>query len=127
MSIAVLNVDSLDGKSDEDMAAGKLTHVVCYSTEEGRRLAEFMLACAARYDLGLDVQVVFKERVNDDDGKGTIDWDQFRAVYHGLHYTGHLLLEVDLKHSEFKEPAAFLSRARECADRLLCSRAGKAE
>ena len=37
--IAVLNVDSLDGKSDEDMAAGKLTHVVGYSTEEGRPLA----------------------------------------------------------------------------------------
>jgi len=66
--IAVLNVDSLDGKSDEDMAAGKLTHVVGYSTDEGRTLAEFIASCAARYSIGLDVRVVFKERVNDDDG-----------------------------------------------------------
>ena len=66
--IAVLNVDSLDGKSDEDVAAGKLTHVVGYSTEEGRPLAEFIVACAARHSLGLDARAVFKERVNDDDG-----------------------------------------------------------
>lgn len=66
--IAVLNVDSLDGKSDADMAAGKLTHAVGYSTDEGRPLAEFIASCAPRYDIGLDVQVVFKEKVNDDDG-----------------------------------------------------------
>ncbi len=66
--IAVLNVDSLDGKSDEDMAAGKLTHVVTYSTDEGRALAEFMAACAARHRISLDVRVALKERVNDDDG-----------------------------------------------------------
>jgi len=66
--IAVLNVDSLDGKSDEDMAAGKLTHVAGYSTDEGKVLAEFMASCADRHGVGLDVQVVFKEKVNDDDG-----------------------------------------------------------
>jgi hypothetical protein len=66
--IAVLNVDSLDGKSDEDMAAGKLIHVVGYSTEEGRPLAELIAGCAARYGIGLDVQVGFKPHVNDDDG-----------------------------------------------------------
>lgn len=66
--IAVLNVDSLDGKSNEDMAAGKMTHVVGYSTDEGHPLAEFVAACAARYRIGLDVRVYFKEHVNDDDG-----------------------------------------------------------
>jgi len=66
--IAVLNVDSLDGKSDEDMTAGKLTHVVAYSTDEGRVLAEFIASCAARYSIGLEVRVVLKQRVNDDDG-----------------------------------------------------------
>ena len=50
------------------MAAGKLTHVVAYSTDEGRPLAESIASCAARYSIGLDVRVVFKERVNDDDG-----------------------------------------------------------
>ena len=66
--IAVFNVDSLDGKSDEDMAAGKMTHAVGYSTDEGCPLAQFVAACSTRYSIGLDVQVYFKEHVNDDDG-----------------------------------------------------------
>ena len=66
--IAILNVDSLDGKSDEEMAAGRLTHVVGYSTDEGRALAEFMVACAVRHSIGLDVRTFFKQHVNDDDG-----------------------------------------------------------
>jgi hypothetical protein len=66
--IAVLNVDSLDGKSDEDMATGRMTHAIGYSTDEGRPLATLVAGCAARYDIALDVQVYFKERVNDDDG-----------------------------------------------------------
>lgn len=66
--VAVLNVDSLDGKSDEEMASGRLTHVVAYSTDGGRELAELVAACAPRYGIGLAVRTVFKERVNDDDG-----------------------------------------------------------
>ena len=66
--IAVLNVDSLDGKSDQDMAAGKMMHVVGYSTDEGRALAGFVAACAARHKIGLDVQIIEKQPVNDDDG-----------------------------------------------------------
>jgi len=66
--VAVFNVDSLGGKSDEDRAAGRLIHAVAYSTDEGRALAEFVAACAARHGLGLEVPVFFKERVNDDDG-----------------------------------------------------------
>ena len=66
--IAVLNVDSIDGKSDEDMAAGRLTHVVCYSTDEGRALAEFIVSRAARYAIPLDARIHFKPKVNDDHG-----------------------------------------------------------
>lgn len=66
--IAVLNQDSLDGKSDEDMAAGRLSHVVGYSTDQGHTLAEFVARMNRKYAIGLDLQVVFKERVNDDDG-----------------------------------------------------------
>jgi hypothetical protein len=66
--IAVMNQDSLDGKSDEEMAAGKLTHVVCYSTEEGRPLADLVAGCATQYDIDLDTRVTLKERINDDDG-----------------------------------------------------------
>ena len=66
--IAVLNVDSLDGKSHEDTAAGKLTHVTTYSTAEGRPLAEFVVSRAGKYGIELDARVVHKENVNDDDG-----------------------------------------------------------
>jgi hypothetical protein len=66
--LAVLNVDSLDGKSDEDTAAGKLTHVTTYSTEEGRPLAEFVVSRAGKYGIEVDARVVHKEKVNDDDG-----------------------------------------------------------
>ena len=66
--VAVLNVDSLDGKSDQDMAAGKMTHVVGYSTGEGKPLAELVAASAARHHIGLDVRVFYKENINDDDG-----------------------------------------------------------
>ncbi|MEW6753784.1 MAG: M28 family peptidase, partial [Candidatus Latescibacterota bacterium] len=66
--LAVLNVDGVDGKSDEDMAAGKRTHAIGYSTPEGHLLAERVAACAARYGIDLDVQVFHKEHVNDDDG-----------------------------------------------------------
>jgi acetylornithine deacetylase/succinyl-diaminopimelate desuccinylase-like protein len=66
--VAVLNVDSLDGKSDADMAAGRLTHVVGYSTDEGRTLAELVERCNRTHDIGLDVALAFKQHINDDDG-----------------------------------------------------------
>ena len=51
--------------------------------------------------------------------EGTIDWGRFREVFHGLGYAGNLLLESEMRHSRFKSPAAFLSQARERAERLL--------
>jgi sugar phosphate isomerase/epimerase len=51
--------------------------------------------------------------------EGTIDWDNFREVFHRLDYSGNLLLEVGVTHSSFKEPMVFLSEARERAERLL--------
>jgi len=66
--VAVLNVDSLDGKSDADMAAGRLLHVVGYSTDEGRPLAELVERVNRTWDIGLEVTLAFKQRINDDDG-----------------------------------------------------------
>ncbi|MCC7263061.1 MAG: M28 family peptidase [Candidatus Latescibacteria bacterium] len=65
---AVLNVDSLDGKPDEEMAAGRHVHVITHSTEEGKELAEFVAGCAARHGIDLEVRLAFKEHINDDDG-----------------------------------------------------------
>jgi hypothetical protein len=66
--ICVMNVDSIDGKSDAAKAAGIHSHVVTYSTDEGKELAQFVSACAVRNEIDLDVRVVYKEHVNDDDG-----------------------------------------------------------
>jgi hypothetical protein len=67
-AVAVLNQDSLDGKSDEEMAAGRLTHVVGWSTEEGYSLAAMVAGCAERHAIPLEVSVARKGQVNDDDG-----------------------------------------------------------
>lgn len=66
--IAVMNVDSLDGKPDEERIAGRMTHAICYSTEQGRDLAEETAACAIRHGINLAPKVVHKKFINDDDG-----------------------------------------------------------
>ena len=66
--IAVLNQDSLCGKSEEALEAGIKTNVSAYSTPEGKALAEFIVSEAARYEIPICASAVFKERVNDDDG-----------------------------------------------------------
>ena len=66
--IAVINQDSLCGKSDEDAAAGINTHAIVYSTDEGKVLAEFIAPLAEKYGLNLRVTVAQKNCVNDDDG-----------------------------------------------------------
>lgn len=49
---------------------------------------------------------------------GTIDWARFREVLHGLDYSGNLLLEAGMQHSQFGDPEVFLSQAKERAERL---------
>lgn len=66
--VAVLNQDSIAGKPDEARAAGRLTHAAAYSTPEGREIAEIEERLNRELNLGLDLDVWFKERVNDDDG-----------------------------------------------------------
>ena len=66
--IAVMNQDSICGKSDEAEAAGIMTNVASYSTPEGKFLADFVVAETKKYQLNLTSTTFFKERVNDDDG-----------------------------------------------------------
>ena len=56
------------GLSDAERAAGRMTHVACWSTEEGRPVAELVVSCAARHGIPLEARTAHKERVNDDDG-----------------------------------------------------------
>jgi sugar phosphate isomerase/epimerase len=51
--------------------------------------------------------------------EGNIDWNGFRKIFHALPYSGNLILEVDMKNSQFKDPQVFLSEARRRAGMLL--------
>ena len=66
--IAVMNQDSLCGKSDEAAAAGIKTCVACAGTPEGKALAEFMVKENETYGFPMCTTVGDKPRINDDDG-----------------------------------------------------------
>jgi len=65
---AVLNLDGLGGRSQQDVDAGRLTQVAAYTVAEGRPLAELMVTVVERYGLGLEASIVQREFPNDDDG-----------------------------------------------------------
>lgn len=58
--------------------------------------------------------------------EGNIDWDRFRKIFHGLDYSGNLLLELDINKSQFKDPTIFLAEASKRAERLLQPPAARA-
>lgn len=65
---AVVNVDSLAGKSDEDLRLGRKTNVTLYTRPEGKPFADLMERVNERYALGLEQRAVQRERPGDDDG-----------------------------------------------------------
>ena len=66
--LAVLNQDSLCGKSDEAAAAGIRTMVTKYTTPEGKILADFIVRENEKYQIPMTVTTDVKKMVNDDDG-----------------------------------------------------------
>ena len=83
--LAVMNQDSICGKSDEAAAAGIRTNVASYSMPEGKPLAEFTVAENAKYDLGLTATIAFKQHVNDDDGSFIKAGYNRTIMNHGSH------------------------------------------
>lgn len=86
--LAVMNQDSLCGKSDEAAAAGIRTNVSSYSTPEGKVLADFTVAENAKYNLSLTATTAFKEHVNDDDGSFIKAGYKRTVMNHGSHPYG---------------------------------------
>jgi len=66
--IAIFNVDSIGGKSDEDIAAGRKTNVTLYTTPEGEALANLMADVNSKYNIGLIQSSYRRPRPGDDDG-----------------------------------------------------------
>jgi Zn-dependent M28 family amino/carboxypeptidase len=66
--VAIFNTDSLGGKSDEDIAAGKKTNVSLYTSPEGKRLADLMAEMNTQYKIGLIQSSAQRAQPGDDDG-----------------------------------------------------------
>ncbi len=66
--IAVFNLDSMGGKSQADIDAGRKTNVALYTEPEGKRLAELMCQVNEEYDIGLIQSTARRKQPGDDDG-----------------------------------------------------------
>jgi len=66
--LTVLNIDSIGGKSQQDISDNKLTNVTRYSTKEGEKLADLMAILNEKYQFGLEQTKYFCAKPNDDDG-----------------------------------------------------------
>jgi len=66
--IAIFNVDSLGGKSQAEIDAGKKPNVTLYTAEEGRRLAERVALANTTYGIGLEQRIQQRPHPGDDDG-----------------------------------------------------------
>ena len=66
--VAVFNVDSVGGKSREEVDAGRKPNVTLYTAPEGKRLAELVTAVNVEYGIGLEQREQQRERPGDDDG-----------------------------------------------------------
>jgi Peptidase family M28 len=66
--IAIINVDSIGGKSQAEVAAGKKPNVTLYTKPEGKRLADLVSRVNEDYRIGLDERVVARTSPGDDDG-----------------------------------------------------------
>jgi hypothetical protein len=66
--VAIYNLDSMGGKSQEDVDAGIKTSVTLYTEPEGEKFADLMAKVNREYEIGLDQQKYLRERPGDDDG-----------------------------------------------------------
>ncbi len=66
--VAVMNIDSLGGKSQADIDAKVKSNATLYTVEEGKQLADLMTEVNESYQLGLRQTVAKRTSPGDDDG-----------------------------------------------------------
>jgi hypothetical protein len=66
--VAILNLDALAGKPQQDREAGRRTNVTLYTAPEGEALAQLMAEVNESYDIGLVQSSYKREYPGDDDG-----------------------------------------------------------
>jgi hypothetical protein len=66
--IAVINLDGLGGKSQEDIDMGRKTNVTLFTTPEGEKIADIMIEANEKYKIGLIQSKCQRPSPGDDDG-----------------------------------------------------------
>ena len=66
--VAVVNLDGLGGKSQQDIDAGAKTNVTLYTVDEGKALADLMTQVNEDYRIGLRQSISQRKGPGDDDG-----------------------------------------------------------
>ena len=66
--VAIYNLDSMGGKSQEDVDAHNKIGVTLYTCPEGEQFADLMATVNQEYAIGLDQRKYLRERPGDDDG-----------------------------------------------------------
>ncbi len=66
--VAIMNIDSLGGKSQEDIDAKVKSNATLYTVDEGKALADLMTEVNEWYQLGLRQTVTKRPHPGDDDG-----------------------------------------------------------
>ncbi|MDA0744909.1 MAG: M28 family peptidase [bacterium] len=66
--VAIFNLDSMGGKPQADIDAGRKTNVTLYTQPEGERFADLMAHVNTAYNIGLVQQKYLRLRPGDDDG-----------------------------------------------------------
>jgi hypothetical protein len=66
--IAIINLDALSGKADEDRLAGRKTNVSLYTEPEGEPLTRLMAEVNETYGIGLEQSTYLRQSPGDDDG-----------------------------------------------------------
>jgi hypothetical protein len=66
--VAVINLDSLGGKSQASVEAGRYTNITRYCTQEGKPLADLMDWVNLTYAIGLQQSAYAWDQTGDDDG-----------------------------------------------------------
>ena len=66
--VAIINLDALSGKTQEDKEAGRKTNVSLYTEPEGEPLVRLMAEVNETYGIGLEQSTYLRQAPGDDDG-----------------------------------------------------------
>ncbi len=121
--IAVFNLDSLGGKSQEDVDAGRKTNFTLYTAPEGERLADLIAEVNEKYKIGLIQRKYQRKSPGDDDGSyvkagytaAVANVGSYPYVEPNYHDTGDVPESVDLENLRMSTQASLAAGVMVCS------------